>query len=78
MCIEVYVRIRIIHIKSFRLDMLLNVGIDITLGTVDIRRCHWIKEVFDELMIKNEKFAILGPKFVEQDVNKKVNLILLL
>ena len=52
--------------------MLLNVGIDMTLGTVDINRCHWILDALDELRIKKENYKVLGENFGKEDLVKKV------
>ena len=54
--------------------MLLEVGIDLTLGTVDIERCHWIIEVLDELEIKKEDYKIHDGNFKREDLVKKVNI----
>ena len=54
--------------------MLPDVGIVMTVGTVDIRRCHFIKEVLDEFAIKGDKLAILNNDFEEEDIDRKVNL----
>ena len=54
--------------------MLLNVGIDMTLGTVDINRCHWILDALDELRIKKENYKVLGENFGKEDLVKKVKI----
>ena len=52
--------------------MLLEKGIDMTLGTADIRRCHWIIEALDELRLRNMKFTILKADFSQEDLKDKV------
>ena len=53
--------------------MLLEVGIDLTLGTVDIERCHWILEALDELRIRKEAHRVHNGNFKQEDLVKKVN-----
>ena len=52
--------------------MLPNKGIVITVGPVDIGRCHWIKNVEDELKIKNESYMMLKEDFEANDLHEKV------
>ena len=52
--------------------MLLEKGIDMTLGTADIRRCHWIIEALDELRLRNLDFTILKTDFTRKDLREKV------
>ena len=52
--------------------MLLEVGIDLTIGTVDIERCHWIIEVLDELRIRKEAHRVHNGSFKQEDLVKKV------
>ena len=53
-------------------SMLPEVGIVLTLGTADIERCHWIKDMRDELEIKGEGFMTLKKDFGPDDIVKKV------
>ena len=52
--------------------MLLEVGIDLTLGTADIERCHWIIDVLDELRIRKEAHRVHNGNFERDDLAKKV------
>ena len=52
--------------------MLLEKGIDMTLGTADIRRCHWIIDVIDELRLRGLNYEILKEDFSKEDVREKV------
>ena len=55
--------------------MLLEKGIDMTLGPSDIRRCHWIYEVLDELKIKNKNFVMLNEDFSKESIRERVSSI---
>lgn len=52
--------------------MLIERGIDLTLGPADIRRCHWIYDVLDELKMRNKDFIVLKDNFRKDDFRDKV------
>ena len=55
--------------------MLLEKGIDMTLGPADIRRCHWLLEVLDDFRLKKIDCKIVDYDFTQEDFTEKVNLV---